>query len=178
MAWETDGPTIFEWEDEHELKLQFARILASNPSFTGQDAGYEVFPGTDNFGRALQAARAWPHDAIVRAEIRRLRNEGVGELLSQPDGKIERIAWDIAECTATDAKDRIAALRLVGELQGKLSKGTNIQVNQDNRKIVNVLRVPMQIRTPEQREEFNRRFKEQQTTLIADARSSRPAAAA
>jgi hypothetical protein len=173
MAWDRQPPPIFEGEDELQLKLQYARLCAANPR--GRlTAGYTIFPGADNYGRALQC-QAWFYDPFVQDEIQRLQTDDAGETLPSDD-ELEADLIRTLEA-AIDTKDKIAAFRLLFERRNMVSKGgTNINVNQDNR-VVNVLRVPSRIRTDEEREEFNRRFKENQVNLIADARSSRPQAA-
>lgn len=173
MAWERQPPPIFEGEDELQLKLQYARLCAENPR--GRlTAGYSIFPGADNYGRALQC-QAWFYDPFVQDEIQRLQNDDAGEMLPSDDALEADLIRTVEG--ALDTKDKIAGFRLLFERRNMVSKGgTNVNINQDNR-VVNVLRVPSRIRTDEEREDFNRRFKENQINLIADARSSRPQAA-
>lgn len=173
MSWHTTGPPILEGEDERELKLAFARYCFDNPGLE-REAGYHVFPGRDNFGRALQA-QAWIHDPFVRAELNALRGDADEVDDRRPSkSQISGAAWDMANNPAADHKDRIAALRLCAEVEGAIVKGPAI-VN-DNRTI-NVLRVPTRDVTPEDDADFDRKFKAQQTRLVADARSVRPQAA-
>ena|ERR1700761_392784 len=81
MSWSVSSPPpIFEGEDELQLKLQYARLIAGHPEKV-ETAGYIVFPGDHNYGRAMQA-RAWRSDPIVIAEMERLgRGEGASEVL-------------------------------------------------------------------------------------------------
>jgi hypothetical protein len=105
-----------------------------------------------------------------------LRGDETGEV----DDRVRRsrksrmLAWDMANDPAADHKDRVAALRLCAEVEGAIQKGPAI-VN-DNRTI-NVLRVPTRDVTPEDDADFDRKFKAQQTKLVADARSVRQVAA-
>jgi hypothetical protein len=174
MSWERQPPPIFEGEDELQLKLQYARLCAENPR--GRlTAGYTIFPGADNYGRALQC-QAWFYDPFVQDEIQRLQTDDAGELLPTDD-ELEADLIRTVEGTH-DPKDKIAGFRLLFERRGMVSKGgVNVKIDNSDRRVVNVLRVPSRIRTDEEREDFNRRFKDNQTKLIADARSNRPIAA-
>jgi hypothetical protein len=173
MSWHLSGPPILEGEDERELKLAFARYCFENPGLE-REAGYHVFPGRDNFGRALQA-QAWIHDPIVRAELNAMRgDEDAVDERCPSKADLESEAWDIARNPAVDAKDRIAAIRLAAEMQGAIQKGPAVAI--DNRTI-NVLRVPTRDVTPEDDADFDLKFKAQQTKLVADARSARQIAA-
>lgn len=174
MGWDTSGPPIFEGEDERELKRAFARYCFDNPGLE-REAGYHVFPGRENYGRALQA-QVWIHDPSVRAEINALRgDEGEVDECRPSKGELSKAAWDMAHAPGADHKDRVAALRLCAEIEGAIQKGPAI-VN-DNRTI-NVLRVPTRVgSSPEEQDEWKREFKSQQTKLVADARSARPVAA-
>lgn len=173
MSWHLSGPPILEGEDERELKRAFARYCFENPGLE-REAGYHVFPGRENFGRALQA-QVWIHDPIVRAEMNALGSDE-DAVASQCPTKEELIkeAWDMTRDPTADQKDRIAALRLCAEMNGAIQKGPGVVV--DNRTI-NVLRVPTRDVTPEDDADFDLKFKAQQTKLVADARSTRQIAA-
>lgn len=170
MSWEIQPPPINEGEDELQLKLQYARMVARNPRerFTG---GYKIFPGEHDYGRALQV-QAWYFDQIVQDEIGRLT---VGDEDDDPQEQFETEVMNRAR--QADDREAIGFYKLAAELKGYVQKGgTNINVNQDNR-VVNVLRVPTRDITPEDDADFNEKFYAQQTKLIADARSNRPIAA-
>jgi hypothetical protein len=174
MSWNTTPPPIEEGEDELQLKLQYAAIVARNERerFT---AGYKIFPGADNYGRALQV-QAWYYDPIVQDEISRLRSG------DDEDDKpsIDSVKAEVLQQAraASDPKDKAALYKLYLEAEGAISKGntTNVQINQDQR-VVKVLRVPARDITPEDDADFDERFYVQQNRLIADARSNRPIAA-
>lgn len=174
MSWNTTPPAIFEDEDELQLKLQYAALVARNERerFT---AGYKLFPGEENYGRALQV-QAWYFDPIVQDEIGRLRSG------DDEDDKpsIDCVKAEVLQQAraAIDPKDKAALYKLYLESEGAILKGntTNVQINQDQR-VVKVLRVPARDVTPEDDADFDERFYAQQTRLIADARSSRPEAA-
>lgn len=169
MTWDRTPPPIEEGEDELQLKLEYARLVARNERerFT---AGYKIFAGPENYGRALQA-QAWYYDPIVQDEIARLHNGNAeGDLDAELEAEIHQRA------RAADDKDAVHYYKLLAEIRGKTGRGTNININQDNR-VVNVLKVPTRDVTPADDEDFNRRFYEQQNRLIADAKSARPIAA-
>jgi hypothetical protein len=177
MSWNTTPPAIFDDEDELQLKLQYAAMVARNERerFT---AGYKLFPGEANYGRALQV-QAWYFDPIVQDEIGRLRSG------DDEDDKpsIDCVKAEVLQQAraATDPKDKAQLYKLYLESEGAIQKGNgggnvNLQFN-DNR-VVKVLRVPARDVTPEDDADFDERFYAQQTKLIADARSERPAAAA
>lgn len=173
MSWNRTPPVIFEGEDELQLKLKFARIVVANPN-AKLTAGYKVFEGEANYGRAMQA-QFWMSDPIVQEEIARLRDGDPKSMVPEQDAKVETTAWEIAEDRGAKDSDRINALKLIAEIRGMTQRGTNISLN-DNR-VVNVLRVPMRDITPEDDADFDKRFYAQQTALIADAKSNRPVVA-
>lgn len=168
MTWNTVPPPLFEGEDELQLKLQYARMVARNERerFT---AGYKIFAGPENYGRALQV-QAWFYDEFVQDEIARLR---VGDNDEDPKEQFIRSLEDRAR-TAKDS-DAVKFLELAAEMRGWRNRGSgaNININTDNR-IVNVLKVPTRDATPADDADFNERFYIQQNALIADAKSNRP----
>ncbi len=174
MAWSASSPPpIFEGEDELQLKLQFAKAIAGHPERI-QTAGYEIFPGDENYGRAMQC-RAWANDPIVLREIERIleapETNSADVLKSQVQDELLRIGRD----SVTPIDMRLKAYEQVRDMNGwKTVGGNNIQLN-DNR-IVNVLRVPTRDMTAADDADFDKRFKAQQTQLVIDARSNRPAA--
>lgn len=174
MSWNTTPPQINEGEDELQLKLQYAAMVARNER-ERHTAGYKLFPGPENYGRALQA-QAWYYDPIVQDEIARLR-EGSDEDAKPPIDSVKAEILQEARA-ALEPKDKAALYKLYLESEGAIQKGnqTNVQINQDNR-VVKVLRVPARDVTPEDDADFDERFYAQQNRLIADARSSRPVAA-
>ncbi len=172
MSWDRIPPVIYEWEDERQLKLQFAQLVARSPN-DRLNAGYKIFPKVEDVGRAMQA-QAWLHDPEVRAEITRLtESEDAGTML--PDVSVVKLEILQEARSATDPKAKEGLYKLYLDSVGALPKGgTNINLNQDNR-VVNVLRVPTRDVTPEDDADFDRRFYIQQNALIADAKSNRPA---
>ncbi len=161
-----ETPVIYEDEDEIELKLQFAAAVVSLPSDRWTEAGYKVFQGVDNYGRAMQAA-AWINDPVVQIEIDRLRSpEAAGEYIPTREEMAAHI-YQRAKLES-DAKAAAPLYRHVMDLLEYSPKaGPAVQVNNT----MNVLRVPERAKDPET---FAERFKESQMKLVRDARSSRP----
>lgn len=73
----------------------------------------------------------WINDPIVLAEKQRLLNEAGDELAFLPTkAKAARRAWEIANSTAVETKDQLAALRLFNETLGYIEKpGMNVNTN-------------------------------------------------
>lgn len=95
-----------------ELKIRFARrFVAKNK----KDALFIISalfpPGTDAIP-IMNAAREWPDDDIVLAEIKRI------EEIPVEKSKITQEVLVIARSTFVDPKDRIAAYKLAAELNG------------------------------------------------------------
>ncbi len=169
MSWAHEKPTIFAGEDELQLKLRFAELCVRDwPN--RHMAGYTIFPGEENYGRAM-AAQAWLNDPIVQSEIGRLRSEGAGEIVPSKAEMVKKII-DAADA-ATDPKVKIDGYYKASDVLGYVNKGSvNVTNNNDNR-VVKVLRVPERV-TEANREDWKTGFKERQMKLVTDARASRP----
>lgn len=166
MSWAHEKPVIYHDEDELQLKLKFADYCARNWS-NRHMAGYIIFPGEDNYGRAM-AAQAWLTDPIVQNEIGRLRSEGAEEV-TPSKAEIVKKMMDAADAS-NDPKVKIEGYYKAADVLGYVQKGSvSVTQNNDNR-VVKVLRLPP--RVPEA--QFEAEFYEQQTKLVADARASRP----
>lgn len=170
MAWGKSwgGPPLTEDEDELQLKLKYARLVAQNPH-SKRDAAYKLFPG--DYGRAWQA-QEWLNDPLVQEEIERLSSEEgtVGELLPSKD-EFVLLLWNRAK--AADDKNAVGMLKLAADiLRYTPDNATNVNVDA---RTVNVIRVPSRIQSEAERDDFKLRFKEQQMKSISDAKSSRPA---
>lgn len=169
MSWAHEKPTIFAGEDELQLKLKFAQLCARDWSNRAM-AGYAVFPGEDNYARAM-AAQAWLTDPVVQAEISRLRYEGADEVTPSKAELVKKMV-DAADA-ATDPKVKIEGYYKAADVLGFVNKGSvNVTNNNDNR-VVKVLRVPERV-TEDNREDWKAGFKERQMKLVTDARNSRP----
>lgn len=169
MSWAHEKPTIFSDEDELQLKLEFARLCAEDPSNVSLH-GYTLFPGEANYGRAM-AAQKWIDDPVVQREISRLRKTDAevadllpGELLYAKEA-LDRSRSEI------DAKVRFDYFKLAGEALGYINKGKDANINVNV--VQNVIEVPTRA-TEEELPMLEGQWAEQQRRLIADARASRP----
>jgi len=169
MSWAHEKPAIFADEDELQLKLKFAELCVRDwPN--RHMAGYAIFKGEENYGRAM-AAQAWLNDPIVQSEIGRLRYEGAGDVTPSKAELVKKMI-DAADAS-TDAKVKIDGYYKAADVLGFVNKGSvNVTNNNDNR-VVKVLRVPERV-TEANREDWKTGFKERQMKLVTDARNSRP----
>jgi hypothetical protein len=178
MAWSASNsvvssiaPFVFrEGEDEYDLKMQFARIVARDRSQSAT-AGYKLFTGPENYGRAMQA-QAWLVDPVVQEAIARFAGENGDEpeLRSKPE--MLKIVEDIAVSTkVSDPKTSLSAVEL-------WMKGTGNFVapgeGGGNTYIQNVIKLPNRVQGADEEALFEARFEAQQLKLVRDARSSKP----
>lgn len=162
---------IFDDEDEDDLKREFAALWAKYPTFNPNDIGLQLFADRREPMRGLQAAAVWSRELAVIALRDAFALNG-GEDLSETDKtQVSREVLSLAR-TARDPKDRLAAYRLWGDLNGEIAK-PGVTINQNDNRVVNVLRVPTRDITPEDDLDFDRRFKTQQLALVAEAKSQR-----
>lgn len=162
-----ETPVIFDYENEMELKHAYAAAVLSLRPEEWPQAGFIVFEGPENYGRAMQA-KGWINDVDVLIELKRLRRlDKAGVNLPTK----EEMAAHLYQ-RAKDEIDLKAAAPLykqVAEMLEFMPKaGPAVQVNTQ---INNVLRVPERAKDAAS---FAERFKESQTKLVRDARSSRP----
>ncbi len=176
MAWSAPNPvastgfTFREGEDEYDLKMQFAAIVARDRS-KGLMAGYELFKGPENYGRAMQA-QLWLTDPTVQNEIARLIGpDGASSVLRTKDEILKEIE-DIGFATkATDPKTSLAAFELRLKANGDMTtpgEGSGNTIN-----IQNVIKLPHRIEGPQEEALFEARFEAQQLKLVKDARSNK-----
>ena len=174
MAWNVPNPikqstfVIREGEDEYDLKMQFAKIVARDPS-KAMLAGYELFPGTENYGRAMQA-QAWLSDPVVVAQINHIVGNDVTSLLPTEDD-VKLATWNVAQ-EAKDLKVKLSALELLSKQMGIL-KGNSEGGGGGNVLIQNVIKLPNRVQGDQEEELFSARFEAQQLKLVRDARSPR-----
>jgi hypothetical protein len=148
--------------DSDVLKDAFANALLRTP-YDPFGAALSIF-GNDTM-KALQVSKEWTHDFYVLAKQAELLEQyGEDEFLPSKTVLARRI-FELAE-TSRDAKDRLAAYRLYGELQGHIKKdgGTNVQFNNvtNNRVMV--------IKDHGNDDDWERKAQKHQTKLIEHAR--------
>jgi hypothetical protein len=162
----SSGFVLREGEDEYDLKMQFAAIVAANPQ-QALMAGYVLFKGPENYGRAMQAQQ-WLSDPIVQSEVARLAGDHAPDLLPTED-QIKLATWNVAQ-QASDMRVKLQALELLSKQTGILktpgegSGGGNVLIQ-------NVIKLPNRVENDRDEELFRARFEAQQLKLVRDARS-------
>ncbi len=164
---------LFEGEDEDALKREFARLWAKYPHRHANEIGQEIFKGAIEPLRGLQAGAVWSRELSV-LELR-------DAFLRDGDGDEDLIETEVEQVLAevltkarstVDPKDAATLYKLWLEGKGAIGKGVTINNNNDNRtQTVNVLKVPAQPKTDEERELLEMRFKAHQTKLVANVRT-------
>lgn len=106
--------------NETEQKAAFAAFLlrAPNEPF---EAALKLFPSERERGMACYAALNWPNDDEVIAEIKQLRESGVTATGPNKDELIATL-WEVVNDLRENGKDRIAAARLISEMNGYIKK--------------------------------------------------------
>jgi hypothetical protein len=165
MSWAHQQPVIFSDEDELQLKLQFAHMCAEDPANVALH-GYTLFPGEQNYGRAM-AAQKWLNDPFVQREITRLTRE-TPENFVPDEMQIAKELIDKAR-SCGDPKDSLGFYKLFTDVMKYTGNNNAVQVNV----IQNVIEVPTRA-TDDELPVLEGQWAEQQRNLIADARSSRP----
>lgn len=112
---------FFEGENESELIDRFVELRAKHKdNFTAFDVANYIFKNLPNSTiRAHQAAKYWSESIEIQERIH--KKQMFCEAESDKDNLI-KIAMSIATDPTQNAKDRIAALELVGKLRGEIIK--------------------------------------------------------
>lgn len=169
MSWgQTEPPPIFEGEDELQLKLEWARLTRGREALF-REAGYKVFPGEANYGRAMQAYN-WRHDPIVLAHWQMLAEAPQADNDDEEMQRIKRIAFEVMESPTASNGDKIKAAALLAEIKGAIKQGVNINTNIDN-STNNTLVVPADPMTEEEEEIAQIRMEARQARLMKHARA-------
>ena len=119
-------------------------------------------------GRALAIAKNWPTDAEVLAFRQKFLDEKGEEGLLPTKSDAAMLAWEMANDTGIEAKDRLKALELYGSMLGFVSKPVaSVSNNQTN--VINRVMIVKDTGTNEQ---WERKVIEQQRSLkeLASAR--------
>lgn len=170
MSWGNSAPPpIFEHEDELALKLEWARLTRGDEKLF-RSAGYQVFEGPEDYGRAMQAYN-WRHDPIVHAEWQRLAEAPELEQVNEKLTIVEKMAIDIINSPTASNADKIKAGTLLAEMNGAIKQnGTNINIANDN-STNNTIVVPSLPATEEELEVSKLRTEKRQARLMEHARS-------
>jgi hypothetical protein len=115
--------TFYEGESEEALKTRFVELRAKYPNRSLLEITQYIFMDLQEPGRYLQAAERWGKliDLDERVDQIILKGPLVPE---SSEGDLVRRALAIADSAYAD-KDKIAAIRLAGELQGFVKKGVD-----------------------------------------------------
>ena len=176
MAWNApktiahNGFAFREDEDEYDLKMRFAEIVAKNPA-QAMTAGYRLFDkGPADYGRAMQA-QMWLTDPIVQERIGELVGSSEVAVLLPSDAEVEKEIWDTVRASQ-DAALKIKGLDLMAQIRG-MKKSANDGPGGGGVFVQNVIKLPNRIEGPDEEALFEARFEAQQLKLVRDARSPR-----
>ena len=177
MSWANPSPPVAskgfpfrEGEDEYDLKMRFAAIVARNPK-EQLTAGYKLFcNGPADYGRAMQS-QAWLTDPVVQAEISRLSVDQTGELLPT-DEEIQLKVWNTIQA-AGDPRIVLQGAELLAKMRGML-KVASEGGSGGNTYIQNVIKLPQRVEGDQEEALFEARFEAQQLKLVQDARAPKP----
>lgn len=131
------APVIFEDEDEEALKANFIRLCALYPNQPVFDIASYVFRNQqDPELRSQQAAMIWQKDIEVQERIRLARLNGGEEAKPIPskEKRLEQLQA-IFESDETSVKDKLAAARLIAEIQGEIVKAVDKKITDTGRKM-------------------------------------------
>ncbi len=115
---------LFEGEDEEALKAEFIRLSAIYAAYPAGEIAQVVFKGLrDPILRSQQAADAWSNDLSVKERIRQAKLNGGVEpkpVLTKEQQLAQLQA--LADDDKTPVKEKLAAHRLIAEMQGFVIK--------------------------------------------------------
>lgn len=112
--------------EQNERKTAYARELLKTPN----DPFQAALRIEANTGLALQITHEWTHDAFVIAEQERLLSEHGAKAFLASKEEYARTVYDMSK-ESIEAKDRLTALRLYGEIMGFIEK-PGVVVNNNN----------------------------------------------
>lgn len=145
--------------DELTLKHAFAAALLRHDG----DAFKAAFAACSNSGIALQIARAWINDPIVKAEQERLLSSNDARSFLPTKEQQARDIYTLATDEAREPEDRLKAHRLYAEIMGHIVK----EVPSSS---INILaQGVMIVRDAGSDDDWQEKASRQQRTLTADA---------
>lgn len=148
-----------EATEKNALKLKFAASLLRHP----QDYDAAAFAVTDDTGLALQIARLWPDDPVVKGEQERLLLGGEGRSFLPTKEVQARRVYDEATSQKNTTDDRLKAHRLYAELMSYIEKPIATNVNILNQQNV------MVVKDHGSDEDWEKGLQKQQRTLTGNA---------
>lgn len=132
-------PLLFDDEDEAALKARFVELWAKYPDRSIVEIGDYIFKDLRNPEvRGAQWAMRWAKDLEVLEAVKKLRQ---GQVQSDVATKEEIInsAWALAHSQGVDPKDKVAALKLIAEMQGMIEKNINKKTEEVKRRMPNIV---------------------------------------
>lgn len=127
--------------EEQELKAAFAALLLEHEE--PFKAALIQFP-TEKFAaqKALRVAMEWPKDPFVIEALKKLKESNAALAFLPDEAKYAKEVWETAQ-SAFEHKDRIAALKLYGEIRGYIKNNSKIDANIKTSNIVQVVATPL-----------------------------------
>lgn len=121
---------FFPGEDAEALKTRFVELCAHHKNrYSAYEVCEYIFRDLREPGlRAGKAAEIWGKDLDIQERIRVLMLKGP-PVADCSEGDLIRRALQIADDAGENAKDRIAAIRLAGELQGMVKKSVDLKAS-------------------------------------------------
>lgn len=146
-------------EEFQELKIAFARLLFLDPG-NPFECGRKIFP--DHTGFACMAAVEWKNDPAVIEEMERLALETPVENLIATKQEAMKNAWNMANDSSINPKERVAYLRLFAEMAEYMPEKSSVKNVQKNEVINRV----MVVKDHGSDEDWEAKVAEQQRKLI------------
>lgn len=132
---------LFDGEDEEALKAEFVRLSALYPAYPPGEIAQVVFKHLpDPVLRSQQAADAWMAELEVKERIRQARLNGGVEprpILSKEQQIAQLQA--LADDDKTPIKEKLAAHRLIAEMQGYVVKAVEKKIDDNRRRFPSVV---------------------------------------
>jgi len=119
---------FFPGEDAEALKSRFVKLCADFPGFQPIDNARKVFEGLPNPELRIEtAARVWAADPKVQARIAEARIKEPYEIDASLPALLRRTI-QVADDAHAERRDKLAAIRLAGELQGLIIKAIDKKI--------------------------------------------------
>ena len=128
MSADWDQIIFFEGEDPQALETRFVELSAIYKQHTPFEIATEVFRTLREPTRAFKAADVWEKSVAVKERIRLLKLKGP-PVVDCTESDLIRRSLAVADNDRTEPKDKIAAIRLAGELQGFVKKSIDARVS-------------------------------------------------
>lgn len=117
-----DSPlVIYEDENEEDLRAEYVRLMCKwRTSYTPEQVCQFIFRNLRSPDRYIVAAQLWANDLELRSDVDDLIN-GRSENLDVKDN-LKAQLQAIVDLTSTPAKEKIAAIQLMAQMEGLIIK--------------------------------------------------------